>query len=99
MNTPTMHRPDRHPLRCSSLPILAVLMLVPLSAIADTPGPTAPPATAAPPPSPKAVALAFTAALEKGDTPTAKALLPPDDVGRAKWVDATVALTTGLKKL
>jgi hypothetical protein len=109
MNTPTMHRRDRrhhhrrrH--RCWRLAILAVLLLVPLTAIADTPAPTAPPATApaAPPPSPKAVALAFTAAIEKGDAPAAKALLPTDDDGddgRARWVDATVALTAGMKKL
>jgi hypothetical protein len=102
MNTPTMHRPDCHRRR-SSLTILAVLLLVGLSAAGDTPAPTAPPATApaAPPPSPKAVALAFTAAIEKGDAPAAKALLPSDDGddGRARWVDATVALTAGLKKL
>jgi hypothetical protein len=105
MNTPTMHRPDRHcHSRRSCHAILAVLLLVGLSAEGDTPAPIAPPATAPapPPPSPKAVALAFTAALEKGDAPTAKALLPSgddDDGGRARWVDATVALTAGLKKL
>src|SRR5258706_316531 len=46
MNNPTMHRPDRrHRCRRSCLAILAVLLLVPPSAIADTPGPAAPPAT------------------------------------------------------
>jgi predicted secreted protein len=104
MNTPTMHRPDCHHRhrRRSCLPILAVLLLlVALCAAADTPAPAAPPATApaAPPPSPKAVALAFTAALEKGDAPAAKAMLPSGDDDRARWVDATVALTAGLKKL
>src|SRR5258706_1018509 len=104
MNNPTMHRPDRrHRCRRSCLAILAVLLLVPPSATADPPGPAAPPATApaAPPPSPKAVALAFAAALEKGDAPAAKALLSTDDDddGRARLVDATMALTAGLKKL
>lgn len=62
--------------------------------------PAPPPATApaAQPPSPKGVALAFVTALEKGDAPAAKALLPNDET-HAKWVDASIALSASLKKL
>jgi hypothetical protein len=69
---------------------------------ATPPPPAAPPPTTAPvaPPAPKAVALAFASALEKGDAATAKSLLAPDETGnRAKWVDATVALSAALRKL
>lgn len=116
MNTRTMIRPARRcrlPLPCLGLCAILVGMTFLLRpALADDPKPpvpapaTPPPATAPPatapvaPPAPKAVALAFAAALEKGDAATAKSLLAPDETGnRAKWVDATVALSAALRKL
>jgi hypothetical protein len=119
MNTRTMiRRPPRNPLRrlpCSglfaALAAIALLLALLQPAIAQDPKPAAPvtpPPTTAPataPLSPKAVAIAFAAAVDKGDAPTARSLLLPDtdqdDSGgvRARWVDATVALVTALHKL
>src|SRR4051812_31737443 len=62
-----------------------------------SPPPTTAPAVAALP-SPKAVAIAFTAAVEHGDLASAKALVTPDP-GHARWAMAAVDLATALKKL
>ena len=103
MNTHTMTRSDFHRWALRRFPatawLAAALFLSPV-ATADDPKSAAPPATApvAPPPSPKAIALAFVAALDKGDAPAAKALLPADET-HAKWVDAGIALSAALKKL
>jgi hypothetical protein len=82
---------------------LAMLALLYFSSgvfAADAPKPAAPPATApvAPPPSPKAIAQMFAAALDKGDAAVAKSLLP-GDATHTRWVDATIALSGALKKL
>src|SRR6266700_2770701 len=49
-------------------------------------------------PPPKAVALAFAGLIEKGDASAAKALVPQDPL-HAQWVEATVALSSALKRL
>src|SRR5690349_1184814 len=108
MNTHAMLRPVCY--RRTVLPCLGACTLLLGSLLrpvmADDPKPPAPPATAPAPatapvaPAPKAVVLAFAAALEKGDAATAKSLLVPDESGnRAKWVDATIALSGALRKL
>jgi hypothetical protein len=89
------------------------LLFQPLAALAADPPktttPTTPhppgstrPATApttAPAPAPKAVALALAAALAKPDAAAAKGIFAPGDKDAARWVDATVALVTSLKRL
>jgi hypothetical protein len=60
---------------------------------------TAPVVATAPIPSPKAVALAFAASLEKGDADVARGLVVGGAGDRARWVDAAVALTGALKRL
>jgi hypothetical protein len=106
MNTHTMPRPDLFRLCFARLaPLLLGLagVLLPLVQAADVPKAPAPttapvPVPVPPPPAPKAVAIAFVAALDKGDAATAKSLLPADET-HAAWVDASIALSTGLKKL
>lgn len=106
MNTQTMNGfdPFGRPLaRWIARLLLAQIALLHFSLAApaaDAPKPpaTAPVAPVAPPPSPKAIAQAFAAALEKADAAAAKALLPADEI-HAKWVDASIALSTALKKL
>jgi hypothetical protein len=67
---------------------------------AIAPAPTTAPAPAtAPAPTPKAIALALAAALEKRDPAAAKALFPAGDKEAAQWVDATVNLANALKRL
>ena len=63
--------------------------------------PTTAPTTAAvapPPPPPKAVVIAFAAAINRGDAAAAKTLALPDEA-HGQWIDSTVALAAGLKKL
>jgi hypothetical protein len=106
MNTHTMNGFDPSSRRLARFVAFAALAQIALlgafsgALAANSPKPAAPPATApvAPPPSPKAVALAFVAALDKGDAPVAKSFLP-DDKTHAKWVDASIALSASLKKL
>jgi hypothetical protein len=106
MNTHTMNGFDLFGWRLGrsgALWVLGEIALLHFSACAfaaDAPKPpaTAPVAPAQPPASPKAIAQAFAAALDKGDAATAKALLPQDDT-HAKWADASIALSTALKKL
>src|SRR5438045_6159027 len=97
-----MTRSDRH--RRRSLPAAAALFawLAPfaqssMSADDPKPAPSTAPA-AAPLPGPKAVALAFAGLIEKGDTSAAKGLVPQDSI-HTRWVDATVALASALKRL
>jgi hypothetical protein len=106
MNTQTMNGFDlfgRRLARWMARVILAQIVLLHFSlaaSAADAPKPpaTAPVAPIAPPPSPKAIAQAFAAALDKGDAAAAKALLPADEI-HGKWVDASIALSAALKKL
>ncbi|HEY7117174.1 MAG TPA: hypothetical protein VH475_11330 [Tepidisphaeraceae bacterium] len=63
------------------------------------PATTAPAAgVAAPLPSPKAVAIAFAASLDKGDLAVARALIPQDSA-HAQWLEAAVALSAALRNL
>ncbi|MDB5322713.1 MAG: hypothetical protein JWN40_4344 [Phycisphaerales bacterium] len=118
MTTRTMTRPLRKSSRSlpslglfGALSVIALMLTIvqPATAQAPKPAPATPPAATTAPavaaPSPKAVALAFAAALDKGDVAAAKSLIAPDDDiddsggVRAKWVDATVALSAALRKL
>ena len=107
INTRTMSIPVPHPRRRLATALAAAAASVAAAAaIAQDPkpaAPTPPPATApvvpaAPLAGPKAVAIAFAVALDKGDAATAKALIPADDA-RGRWVDAAIALSAALKKL
>ena len=105
MYTHTMNGFDSFSFRLSRLAVFALALVTLLYfsvalLAADAGKPPAPPATApvAPPPSPKAIAQAFAAALDKGDAAAAKSLLP-NDPAHSKWVDATIALSAALKKL
>src|SRR4051812_15931430 len=72
----------------------------PVAATKPTTAPPPPPpvVATAPLPSPKAVALAFVASVDKGDADVARGLVAGNG-DRARWVDATVGLAQALKRL